>query len=451
MTASPSGLPYARRPTGPRGLPLVGNLPWFLADKLGFLTSCAARYGDVVKLRIGEPTYLLTNPADIQHVLLDKALSYSKTPRLTSQRGRRLSGSGMQTSSGSEHLRQRRLLQPLFQRKSVETFYPVMLRKTVGWMDRWSDGGAMDAASEMESLALSTIIGTLFGTGFDETQLAQAITVRRRYIEYVYASLLPFPEYLPAEIVFKYHRAMQTIDDTIHAEIANSAAGKGAHESFTSILSEVAYPDGSRMTTAQIRDEILSFASTGYETIGDALGWTLYLLAEHPHIERAIADELFQVLGQRVPHLEDITKLVYTRKVLEESMRLYPPTWIFVRMALRNDQLPSGPVILRGSKVYLCQYVVHRDPRYFPEPERFDPERFSEAARSGRPRFAYFPFGGGSRTCIGEQFALLESLSILAMVLSRFRFLVDTGQKIALRPTITLRPKHGIRMRVFPR
>lgn len=132
-------------------------------------------------------------------------------------------------------------------------------------------------------------------------------------------------------------------------------------------------------------------------------------------------------------------------------MRLYPPTWIFVRMALRDDQLPSGPTICRGSKIYLCQYVTHRDPRFFPEPERFDPERFSDAARAARPRFAYFPFGGGAHTCIGEQFALLESVSILAMVLSRFRFQAEPGQKISLRPTITLRPKHGIRLRVSPR
>ena len=458
MSATSSDLTtFAQRPTGPTGLPLVGHLPWFLADKLGFLRSCAARYGDVVKLRIGEPTYLLTNPADIQHVLIDKALSYSKTRRLTSERGKRLSGSGLQTSFGPEHLRQRRLLQPLFQRRSVETFYPVMLQKTDHWLARRTGGGAMDAASEMESLALSIIIGALFGSGIDETQLAQAITVRRRYIEYVYASLFPFPEYLPANIVFKYRRAMDIIEQTIHAEIAHhaaiahSTARKDTPESFTSMFSEAAYPDGSRMTTAQIRDELLSFMSTGYETIGDALGWTLYLLAEHPRIDQRVADELCQVLGERVPRVEDIPKLVYTRKVLEESMRLYPPTWIFVRMALRDDRLPSGPTIRRGSKIYLCQYVMHRDARYFPEPERFDPERFSEAARAARPRVAYLPFGGGSRTCIGEQFALLESVSILAMVLSRFRFQMEPGQKISLRPTITLRPKHGIRLRVRPR
>jgi cytochrome P450 len=239
---------------------------------------------------------------------------------------------------------------------------------------------------------------------------------------------------------------MEVIDQAILNQIAHPT-----QNGFTSMFCRVAYPDGSRMTTAQIRDEILSLMSTGYETIGDALAWTLYLLAEHPQIDQTVADELRQVLGERLPQVEDIPKLVYTRKVLEESMRLYPPTWIFVRMALRDDQLPSGPVIPRSSKIYLSQYVMHRDPRYFPEPERFDPERFSEAARAARPRFCYFPFGGGSRTCIGEQFALLEIVSILAMVLSRFRVQMEPGRKISLRPTITLRPKHGIPMRIRPR
>jgi len=438
-------------PAGPPGVPLLGHLPWYLADKLGFLTSCAAHYGEVVKLWIGEPTYLLTNPADIKHVLVDNAPNYNKTPRLTSKRGKRLSGSGMQTSSGSEHLRQRRLLQPLFQRRMVERFYPTVFERTGRWMAGWADGGEMDVAHEMESLALSIIIGALFGSDFEEGRLAQAITTRRRYIEYIYGSLFPFPEYLPVNIVFQYRRAMQIIDATIHREISRHRAAETARESFTAMFSEATYPDGSRMTTTQIRDELLTLMSTGYETMGDALSWTLYLLAEHPRVEQMVVDELRQVLGERPLGVEDIPNLVYTRKVLEESMRLYPPTWIFVRKAVGDDQLPSGPIIQRGSKLYLCQYVMHRSSRYFPEPEQFYPERFNDRERAGRPRFAYFPFGGGPRTCIGEQFALIEGISILAMLLSRFQFQRKAGHRISLRPTITLRAKYGIRVRMSPR
>ncbi len=432
----------------PPGLPLVGHLPAFLADKLGFLLRCADRYGDVVKLRIGEPTYLLTDPEDIRHVLTGNPANYNKTPRLTSARGRRLSGSGLQTSFGADHLRQRRLLQPLFQRRLAESFFDVMLHRIECRTAGWADGAVVDIAREMEMLALSIIIDSLFGEYFpDAEKLAAAITIRRSYIEYIYGALVPFPEYLPAKIVFQYRRAQRTIDEIIYREI-------GAQKSATSLaatLSAVTYPDGARMTEGQVRDEILSLMSTGYETIGDAVSWTLYLLAQHPSVESAVLDELRQVLHGELPQVADIPQLRYTRMVFDESMRLYPPTWIFVRMAMDDDQLPSGVTIPRGSKLYLSQYVVHRRARYFPEPERFDPERFNEEARGSRPRFAYFPFGGGPRTCIGEQFALLEGISILAALLPRFQLLLEPGQTIVPRPTVTLRPKNGIRVRIQSR
>jgi cytochrome P450 len=192
---SRSGFP---KPAGPPALPLVGHLPAFLHDKLGFLTRCAERYGDAVPLRIGEPTYLLNDSADIQHVLIDNGSNYSKTWRLTSPRGKRLSGNGMQTSFGPEHLRQRRLLQPVFSRRTSGVFFDVMLGRTKRLMDTWiAESKEVDLASEMESLALSIILGALFGPNFNDDRLAAAITIRRRYIEYVYGSLLPFPEYMP--------------------------------------------------------------------------------------------------------------------------------------------------------------------------------------------------------------------------------------------------------------
>jgi cytochrome P450 len=433
---------------GPPGLPLVGHLPAFLADKLGFLMSCADRYGDVVKLRIGEPTYLLTNADDIRHVLIGNPSGYNKTPRLTSARGKRLSGSGLQTSFGEDHLRQRRLLQPLFHRRIAETFFDVMLRRIQCRTAHWSDGAGLDIAREMEMLALSIIIDSLFGDGFrDADQLAAAITIRRRYIEYIYGSLFPFPEYLPSRTLLRYRRAQRTIDETIDREIH----APGSVNSFTTMLRDVTYPGGFRMTEKQVRDEILALMSTGYETIGDALSWTLYLLGQHPVIESAVLDELRQVLQGRLPEVADIPRLRYTRMVFDESMRLYPPTWIFVRIAMENDRLPSGVAIMRGAKLYLCQYVMHRRPNYFPEPDRFDPQRFTEEARESRHRFAYFPFGGGPHTCIGEQFALLEGISILAVLLPRFQFQLEPGQTVAPRPTITLRPKNGIRVRIRSR
>lgn len=426
-------------PRGPFGLPLVGHLPWFLPDKLAFLTRSAARFGDVVKLHIGEPTYLLTRAEDIQHVLIDHASNYDKSWRLTSERGRRLSGNGMQTSFGAAHLRQRRLLQPEFHRRVIDGYLPLMLQRTSQRLAGWRDASPVNLATEMESLALSVIIEALFGPGYRDPQLEEAITVRRRYIEYVYGSLLPYPESWPLPLVRRYGHAIRYLDGVIRREIRSPSSPHG----FAARLQALRYPEGLSMTEQQVRDELLSLTSTGYETIGDALAWTLYLLARHPAVEAQVLAELDQVLQGRTPAPPDLARLPYLRQVLDESMRLYPPTWIFVRMALDRDILPSGAPVEPGHKLYLSPYVVHRHPRYFPDPERFDPSRFLPEAIAGRPRLSYFPFGAGQRLCIGEPFAVLQMMAVLSQILPRFRFELS-AQPVLPRPTITLRPEGGI-------
>lgn len=424
----------------PFAWPLLGHAPAFLADKLGFLTRCAAEYGDVVPLRIGEPTLLVAGAEDIQHVLTGNPGNYGKTPRLTGARGKRVSGAGMQTASGAAHLRQRRLLQPVFQPRSVEGFLTLMHGRTEALLARWRDGADMDLAKEMEGLALSIVIGAIFGDGFrdDGDRLAKAITVRRAYLEYYYACVLPLPEYLPAPIVFRYRGALAVIEASIQRAISEDETTTG----FAAMYRERRYPDGGAMAGKMLHDEILSLMSTGYETIGDALTWTLYMLAKHPEVEAAVLEEM------RGP---DAGALRYTRMVLEESMRLYPPTWIFIRMALGPDELPSGAPVAAGTKLYLCPYVTHRLAKYFPDPERFDPERFRVGVKHGRPRFSYFPFGGGQRVCIGEQFAVQEALAVLAMVVPRYRFEVLDARPIVASPGITLRPKNGLRVRLRKR
>jgi cytochrome P450 len=434
----------------PAAWPLLGHLPAFLHDKLAFLTRCADQYGDTVPLRIGEPTYLLNDAADIQHVLIDNSANYSKTWRLTSPRGKRFSGNGLHTSYGAEHLRQRRMLQPVFSRSAIEElFFEVMLDRTRRRLEAWTiqPGGEVDLAAETESLALSIILGSIFGLDFADEKLTAAVTVRRRYIEYFYESLLPFPEYLPFPVVQRYRRAQELIDDVIRQEIEHPVSP----QSFLASFAAATYPDGSRMEFRQLRDEILTLMSTGYETIGDALSWTLYLLARHPEVESQVVEELVAVLGDRTPSVDDILKLSFTRQVLDESMRLYPPTWIFIRMALGDDTLPRGTHMRKSSKLYLCQYVTHRSAKYFPDPTRFDPSRFGPGEAAKRPRFSYFPFGGGTRQCIGEHFALLEGVTVLALLLRRFRFQLNADQNIVPRPTITLRPRHGIRAKILLR
>ena len=436
--------------SGPPGYPFLGHVPEFLRDKLGFLSMCAAGYGDVVRLHIGEPTFLLNNADDVKHVFVTNPDNYDKTPRMVTPRGKRLSGAGLLTSLGPDHLRQRLMLQPVFYRKSIESFGAMIARTLEDRLAGWKSGMELDVADDMMSLAQTNIIRTVFGMSFNDAggKLAAAVTVRRQYMEHVFFSLFPFPEYLPTPIVWAYRTAMQRIDETIYCAIRERRQANALRQDLLSSLLRVTYEDGTRMTDTQVHDEALTLLITGYETIGEALAWTWYLLASHADVEANVLTELREVLDGRTPAVEDVGKLRYTGMVLAESMRLYPPTWIVVRMARHDDVLPSGVMIPAGSKLYLCQYVMHRNPRYFPDPERFNPERFSEEAKKQRPPFAYFPFGGGARVCIGESFAKMQGILVLAAVAQRFKLRLVSGQQVVPEPKMTLRPRNGLRVRV---
>lgn len=426
-----------RKAASPPAWPVVGHAPAFLRDKLGFLTRCAAEYGDIVPLSIKGRTLLVNDPAAIQRVLIDNSANYDKTLRLTSPAGRRLSGNGLHTAFGAAHLRQRRMMQPAFAAHSLEPFFHVIRNRTESWLAGL--GGDIDLFAETETLALSIILGATFGIDFDSNRLIQPIHDRRRYIEYFHSSLLPRTDFHPLPVVWRFHRARRILD----AVAAEAMSQPDRQEGFVARYARATFADGSRMTAGQLRDEVLTLMSTGYETIGDAIGWSIHLLSRHPEAEDNVRRELAEVLDGRDPELADIPKLVYTRQVLDESMRIYPPTWLFVRMALGDDTLPGGVPVAAGTKLYLCQFVTHRDARYFPDPERFEPLRFTKAEIAKRPRFSYFPFGGGVHQCIGEHFANLEGVMVLAMLLSRFR--VRTGAEPRLRPGVTLRPASPLR------
>jgi cytochrome P450 len=442
-----------KEPSGPRGYPILGHVPGFLRDRLGFLSRCAAEYGDVVKLKIGETTFLLNNPEDIKHVLVTNSDNFDKGPRLTSPKGRRLSGEGLLTSLGSAHLRQRMMMQPVFYRTSINAFAETITSGVEQMLAQWKIGTELNIGQEMTELAQDNIIKTAFGRRFDDPSgaLARAITIRKKYVEHVQFSLLPFSEYLPPKLWHEYQHSMKRIDDTITREIDMRRGAPEPSHDLLSLLMHTKYEDGTGMTDKQIRDEFLTIFSAGYETIGEALTWTWYLLSQHPEVEARFHEELREVLGGRVPGADDLSKLRYTGMILAESMRLYPPTWIFIRMARQDAVLPSGFTIPAGSKLYLCQYVMHRNVRYWPNPERFDPERFTEQAIKARPKFAYFPFGGGIRVCIGEAFAKMECILVLAFIAQRLALTLMPGQTIVPKPHMTLRSKNEIMMRIQER
>jgi len=442
-----------REATGPRGFPLLGHIPQFLYDRLGFLCRCADQYGDVVKLKIGELTYLLNNPEDIKHVLVTNSENFDKGPRLSSPRGKRLSGNGLVTSSGSAHLRQRRMMQPVFYRTSIQAFAETITNETEQKLAAWKGLTEVNIREEMMSLAKSNIIKTVFGKNFEDRtgQLGKAITIRRTYLNHVYFSLLPFPEYIPPQIARAYRQAVRNIEETLYREINRRREKPCPPHDMLSLLMHAKYEDGTGMADQQILDEVLTVFSAGLETTGDALTWTWYLLSQHGDIQSKFLVELEEVLEGRVPGVGDLPKLRYTALVLAESLRLFPPTWLFVRTPKNKDVLPSGISIPAGSKLYLCPYVMHRNSHYWSNPEEFNPERFTESAKKERPQFSYFPFGGGIRFCIGEAFAKMQILLVLATIAQRFTLNLVPGQTIVPKPRLTLRPQKEIRMRLDQR
>jgi cytochrome P450 len=435
--------------TGPSGYPVVGHLPPFLRDKLGFLVRCAADHADVVQLKIGAATFLLKHPEDISHVLVANHQNYEKSPRIVSGKGS-LFGTALIGAPGGAHRSKRQALQPLFHRKAIARFSAVIVSEAEAVLAKWSSGVELEVSEEMRRLSVEIIIRTLFGNlpRQDIHLLSEVFETRRRYIEQLFDSLLPFAEYFPTRRNADYKHATKQFDEITFREIKRQRSNE---DSLLGMLMHARYDNGTSLSDEEIRDETLTLALAGYETIAEALTWTWYLLSQNPDEELKLWKELDEVLAGRVPSLNDIQNLRYTSMIFAESMRLYPPTWLFVRVALGDDRLPSGAEIPRGSKIYLSPFITQRDPRYYTEPDKFNPQRFGEVEKRSRPKFAYFPFGGGPRQCIGEAFATMEGVLFISVIASRFKLELAPGQTVSLDAGITLRPRNGLRMKVSAR
>jgi cytochrome P450 len=438
------------------------NLPFYLFHKFFkpgnpiLLFEHLRRYGRAAHYRIlFHDVVLLHDPADIREVLVDKAASFGKDR--TQKRMKILLGEGLITSDGETHRRARRIAAPAFHRQRIQRYAGQIVELSAALAAQWAPGRPLDIAAEMMRLALQITARTLF-----DTEVTPQILVINQQVNivmdlYNYLVALPRAELLlnsPLPRMKRFRRAKarldEVVDGMIQARLAEAAAGAGleARGDLLSMLlaarDDQAEGDGLKLNAEELRDQVLTLFLAGYETVANALAWTWLLLGQNPVAEAKLHEELGTVLAGRLPTLEDLPRLEYTTMVLSESMRLYPPAWAMGREAL--EDVAIGPYRLRkGTMVFFSQYIVHRDPRWFPHPERFWPERFTAEAKAARPKFAYFPFGGGGRQCIGESFAWMEATLALATLAQKWSLALVPGQKVELQPKITLRPKSGIR------
>ena len=415
---------------------------------LEFLRDVVAPSGDVVHWRmLGEHMALLQHPEQIRDLLVTHQKLFQKGRGL--ERTKVLLGNGLLTSEGDFHLRQRRLASPAFHRHRIATYGGVMTGYAERHAAAWQPGETRDVASDMMRLTLAIAGKTLFDADVEgeAAEIGDALTAS---FESFNLHMLPGGQWLmklPLPAVRRFKRARTRLDRTIFRMIADRRASGADRGDLLSMLmtSTDSEGDGGRMTDEQLRDECLTIFLAGHETTANALTWTWYLLSEHPDVEARMHAEI-DALGGVAPTCEDLPRLPYTRMVLAESMRLYPPAYALGRRSMVPYDV-GGYRLPARTVVFVSQYLVHRDPRWWPEPERFRPERFSPAESESRPKFAYFPFGAGTRVCIGEQFAWMEGVLCLASIARRWRLRLDPAQRIALQPIITLRPRFGMRMR----
>jgi cytochrome P450 len=449
MTPSPATTTAPRR--GPKGHVLLGSLRDFHRDQLRFYARCAREYGDLVPVRLGPfPGLLIYHPDAIEEVLVVRNRDFIKSRGIRLMRA--FLGDGLFVAEGDLWLRQRRLMQPAFHRERVAAYGEIMTAYAARRAADWHDGAVLDIHEEMMDVTRAIVAKTLFDADVsDEARvIGDASHIVQEYFGARLGSLLAqvVPLWLPTPANVRLRRAIRRLDAVVYRMIAYRRRSPEDRGDLLSILLQAQdADDGSRMTDHQVRDEVMTLFLAGHETTAVALSWTWYLLAQHPEMDARLADELRAVLGGRPPAVADLPALRYTGMVVAESMRLYPPAYGIGREAARATEVAGNPLPARGI-VIIPTWVVHRDARWFDEPDAFLPERWADASARPLPRFAYLPFGGGPRQCIGNTFATMEATLILATIAQRFRLALMPGQRVTPTPKITLRPEPGIRIRL---
>lgn len=441
VAATPPALP-----PGPKGLPILGNALDLSRETLRFLARCGREYGDLVSLRfLGKPILFVNHPALIEQVLTTRQRAIIKD--VAQRTDHALIGRGLFLSEGETWRRQRRLMQPAFHRERIVAYGATMVAKTTRALDDWRADTARDIYDDMSRLTLEIVAQTMFDADLRPdaativAALARALDCLDRRVR---GPQLFLPERLPTANNLRMRRARRAIDRIVYRIIRERRASGVERDDLLGLLLGGG-DDTPALTERQVRDEVMTILVGGYETAADLLAWTWYLLARHPAIEACFQAEIDGVLGGRPPQAADLTRLPYTGMIVSEVLRLYPPAPALGREVTEPFDL-GGYRVARGTDVLISQWVAHRDPRYFAEPDRFWPERWADDLARRLPRYAYFPFGGGPRLCIGHAFATMEATLLLATIGQRFRLELPPGPPVAMAMIPTLRPQGGLRM-----
>lgn len=433
---------------GPRGLPIIGNLRQFASpDRIHQLLDWQATYGETIRLKLfNRDAYVLTNPDDVYQILVKNANKVEKSPRIRHTL-RSAVGDGLILSEGDFHKRQRRLTQPAFHVQRIANYADTIVDYGQQLAESWTDHQQTNLHDDMMMVTMQIIAKVLFDADVskDAHALGEAITVGIEAAMHKVTHLLYVPEWIPTAFNRRTRAATELLEDTILNIINERRQTMEDKGDLLSMLLLSEDEEGERMTDKQVRDEAMTLFVAGHETTANALTWTFYLLAQHPDIQNKLLDEIDTVLGKRHATLDDLKQLSYTEKVIKESMRLYPPAWIMSRYVTSPIELQAYRAEV-GNVLLISPYLVHRNTNLWDNPDEFNPDRFTPEQEKARHKFAYFPFGGGPRVCIGNHFAMMEAQLLLATLLQHFTAELVPNTKITLEPVITLRPKEGMPM-----
>lgn len=424
---------------GPRGVPVLGSLPEFWRDRLAFLTSCRRQHGRTVRIRLGRPALLLNEPVDIEHVLVTGSERYEKSWQNTQAIGKRFYGKALFSAKQPAHLPMRRAVNPAFHRLAMGAYADAVAAEAENLVAGWKDGSTADVWGEMRRYAQNALVRAVFGPAatIPEEPLGAAVRRRREFLGRYFDRQWLLPHLWPGSGARAFRRADAEVRLRVDEFLHRPAPEGSIYHALTQL----------DMSPAAMRAEILELLNSGYETTSEALTWGLVCLAQDP----AVADRLAAEAGPGPLPPQKLLELHYAEQCFAETLRLYPPSWLFVRAAVQEDRLPSGCRVAHGAKILLSPYLAQRDPEFYPDPERFDPERFHPDVRYTRPRFSYYPFGGGVRVCLGEAFARLEAMAALAAICGRWSLSLEPDQDLRPIGRITLQPRGPVSLRVRAR